>query len=136
MPTTLPWYNHCYAARFPVLLEGVGKLFSGTFDAIYSDTQTDTLAVFLSCTVLALVAALFFTLWHNTKKLGIFMVKFLVTSVVVLICLFLMALLLCLMVWVITRLLRFLFPQRFRSQAPTKKKKKKPSPAVTEEDEE
>jgi Na+-transporting methylmalonyl-CoA/oxaloacetate decarboxylase gamma subunit len=64
------------------------------------------------------------------------MVKFLVTSVVVLICLFLMALLLCLMVWVITRLLRFLFPQRFRSQAPTKKKKKKPSPVVTEEDEE
>lgn len=64
------------------------------------------------------------------------MVKFLVTSVVVLICLFLMSLLLCLMVWVITRLLRFLFPQRFRSQAPTKKKKKKPSPAVTEEDEE
>ena len=64
------------------------------------------------------------------------MVKFLVTSVVVLICLFLMALLLCLMVWVITRLLRYLFPQRFRSQAPTKKKKKKPSPAVTEEDEE
>lgn len=64
------------------------------------------------------------------------MVKFLVTSVVVLICLFLMALLLCLMIWVITRLLRFLFPQRFRSQAPAKKKKKKPSPAVTEEDEE
>lgn len=64
------------------------------------------------------------------------MIKFLVTSVVVLICLFLMALLLCLMVWVITRLLRFLFPQRFRSQAPAKKKKKKPSPAVTEEDEE
>ena len=64
------------------------------------------------------------------------MVKFLVTSVVVLICLFLMALLLCLIVWVITRLLRFLFPQRFRSQAPTKKKKKKPSPVVTEEDEE
>jgi Na+-transporting methylmalonyl-CoA/oxaloacetate decarboxylase gamma subunit len=64
------------------------------------------------------------------------MVKFLVTSVVVLICLFLMALLLCLMVWVITRLLRFLFPQRFRSQAPAKKKKKKSSPAVTEEDEE
>ena len=63
------------------------------------------------------------------------MVKFLVTSVVVLICLFLMALLLCLMVWVITRLLRFLFPQRFRpAQIPTKKKKS--SPAVTEEDEE
>ncbi|MFQ9445933.1 MAG: hypothetical protein ACLR01_15070 [Vescimonas sp.] len=54
------------------------------------------------------------------------MVKFLVTSVVVLICLFLMALLLCLMVWVITRLLRFLFPQRFRSQAPTKRKRRSP----------
>ena len=55
------------------------------------------------------------------------MVKFLVTSVVVLICLFLMALLLCLMVWVITRLLRFLFPA-LRSQAPTKKKKRSPRP--------
>lgn len=56
------------------------------------------------------------------------MVKFLVTSVVVLICLFLMALLLCLMVWVITRLLRFLFPQRFRSQAPAKKEKEEALP--------
>ena len=54
------------------------------------------------------------------------MVKFLVTSVVVLICLFLMALLLCLMVWVITRLLRFLFPQRFRSQAQPKRKRRSP----------
>lgn len=65
------------------------------------------------------------------------MVKFLVTSVVVLICLFLMALLLCLMVWVITRLLRFLFPQRFRSQVSVKKpnKKKKSVPARAEADE-
>lgn len=66
------------------------------------------------------------------------MIKFLVTAVIVLICLFLMALMLCLMVWVITRLLRFLFPQRFRpAQAPVKKpgKKKKPVPARAETDE-
>ena len=65
------------------------------------------------------------------------MVKFLVTAVIVLICLFLMALMLCLMTWVITRLLRFLFPQRFGSgKAPAKKaKKKKPAPIVVEEDE-
>lgn len=66
------------------------------------------------------------------------MIKFLVTAVIVLICLFLMALMLCLMTWVITRLLRFLFPQRFGSgKAPAKKpKKKKPAPVVVEEDEE
>lgn len=65
------------------------------------------------------------------------MIKFLVTAVIVLICLFLMALMLCLMTWVITRLLRFLFPQRFGSgKAPVKKpKKKKPAPVVVEEDE-
>ena len=40
------------------------------------------------------------------------MIKFLVTAVIVLICVFLMALMVCLMVWIITRLLRFLFPQR------------------------
>lgn len=49
------------------------------------------------------------------------MIKFLVTAVIVLICLFLMALMLCLMVWVITRLLRSLFPQRFR---PSDKRRK------------
>lgn len=65
------------------------------------------------------------------------MIKFLVTAVIVLICLFLMALMLCLMTWVITRLLRFLFPQRFGSgKAPAKKpKKKKPAPVIVEEDE-
>lgn len=63
------------------------------------------------------------------------MIKFLVTAVIVLICLFLMALMVCLMTWVITRLLRFLFPQRFRpAPAPAKKpKKKKPAPVVAEE---
>lgn len=65
------------------------------------------------------------------------MIKFLVTAVIVLICLFLMALMLCLMTWVITRLLRFLFPQRFGfGKAPAKKaKKKKPAPVIVEEDE-
>ncbi len=64
------------------------------------------------------------------------MIKFLVTAVIVLICLFLMALMLCLMTWVITRLLRFLFPQRFAPKASAKKpKKKKPAPVVVEEDE-
>ena len=65
------------------------------------------------------------------------MIKFLVTAVIVLICLFLMALMLCLMTWVITRLLRFLFPQRFGPKAPTTKKpkKKKPAPVIVEEDE-
>lgn len=51
------------------------------------------------------------------------MIKFLVTAVIVLICVFLMALMLCLMIWVITRLLRFLFPGRFRP-APAAPKKK------------
>ena len=66
------------------------------------------------------------------------MIKFLVTAVIVPICLFLMALMLCLMTWVITRLLRFLFPQRLGSgKAPAKKtKKKKPAPVIVEEDEE
>ena len=64
------------------------------------------------------------------------MIKFLVTAVIVLICLFLMALMVCLMTWVITRLLRFLFPQRFGPKAPApskKSKKKKPTPVAAEE---
>ena len=59
------------------------------------------------------------------------MIKFLVTAVIVLICVFLMALMVCLMVWIITRLLRFLFPQRFRPAAPTGKKKPKAKAAVS-----
>lgn len=74
------------------------------------------------------------------------MIKFLVTAVIVLICVFFMALMLCLMIWVITRLLRFLFPGRFRPvpSVPKKKKKnkviapksKKPRPVDPEELEE
>lgn len=64
------------------------------------------------------------------------MIKFLVTAVIVLICLFLMALMLCLMVWVVTRLLRFLFPQRFGfGKATPKKPKKKVKKVVVEDDE-
>ena len=59
------------------------------------------------------------------------MIKFLVTAVIVLICVFLMALMVCLMVWIITRLLRFLFPQRFCPAAPTGKKKPKTKAAVS-----
>ena len=74
------------------------------------------------------------------------MIKFLVTAVIVLICVFLMALMLCLMIWVITRLLRFLFPGRFRPVPSVPKKKmknkviapksKKPRPVDPEELEE
>lgn len=54
------------------------------------------------------------------------MIQFLVTAVIVVIGLFLLTLLLCLMIWVITKLLRFLFPQRFGSiKAPKEKKDKK-----------
>lgn len=53
------------------------------------------------------------------------MIKFLVTAVIVLICVFLMALMVCLMVWIITRLLRFLFPPALRlRQGPGQKGQK------------
>lgn len=42
------------------------------------------------------------------------MIKFLVTALIVIICVFFMALMLCVMVWAITRLLRFLFPPALR----------------------
>lgn len=63
------------------------------------------------------------------------MIKFLVTALIVIICVFFMALMLCVMVWAITRLLRFLFPQRFGSgKAPAKKPKKKVKKIVVEDD--
>lgn len=57
------------------------------------------------------------------------MIQFLVTAVIVVIGLFLLTLMLCLMIWVITKLLRFLFPQ-FRgaevsAKLPKEKKGKK-----------
>lgn len=55
------------------------------------------------------------------------MIKFLITALIVIVCVFFIAVLLCLMIWVITKLLRFLFPQRFGpgAAAPKKKPKKK-----------
>lgn len=71
------------------------------------------------------------------------MIKFLVTAAIVLICLFILVLVFCLMVWVVTRLLRWLFPQRFDSKTvpvkkPAAKKKpnyKKPRPEPEEDEE-
>lgn len=65
------------------------------------------------------------------------MIKFLVTALIVIVCVFVMALMLCVMVWAVTRLLRFLFPQRFGpGKAAPKKPKKKVKKIVEEDDEE
>lgn len=53
------------------------------------------------------------------------MIKFLVTAAIVLVCVFILVLVLCLMIWVVTRLLRWLFPQRFGGKAASVKKPKK-----------
>ena len=55
------------------------------------------------------------------------MIQFLVTAVIVVIGVFLLVLMISLMVWVVTKLLRFLFPQ-LRGQIPAVKapKEKKP----------
>ena len=45
------------------------------------------------------------------------MIKFLVTAAIVLICLFILVLVSCLMVWVVMRLLRGLFPDKFKGKA-------------------
>ena len=50
------------------------------------------------------------------------MIKFLVTAAIVLVCLFILVLVSCLMVWVVMRLLRWLFPRRFGSKAAPVKK--------------
>ena len=51
------------------------------------------------------------------------MIKFLVTAAIVLVCLFVLVLMCCLMVWVVARLLSFLFPQRFGGKTMPKVKK-------------
>lgn len=58
------------------------------------------------------------------------MIKFLVTAAIVLVCVFILVLVLCLMIWVVTRLLRWLFPQRFGVKAASVKKPKKVKKAV------
>ncbi|MEF2588331.1 MAG: hypothetical protein U0M81_00040 [Oscillospiraceae bacterium] len=45
------------------------------------------------------------------------MIKFLVTAAIVLVCLFILVLVSCLMVWVVMRLLRWLFPDKFKGKA-------------------
>ena len=65
------------------------------------------------------------------------MLKILVTGAVYMVCLFILVLVSCLMIWVITRLLRWLFPQRFGPKArPTAKKPKKVKKVVRVEDDE
>ena len=64
------------------------------------------------------------------------MLKVLVTCAVYMVCLFILVLVLCLMVWVIIRLLRWLFPQRFGPKARPVKKPKKVKKIVEEDDDE
>lgn len=64
------------------------------------------------------------------------MLKFLVTGAVYMVCLFILVLACCLMIWVITRLLRWLFPQRFGLKAKPVKKPKKVKKVVRVEDDE
>lgn len=64
------------------------------------------------------------------------MIKFLVTAAIVLVCLFILVLVSCLMVWVVMRLLRWLFPQRFGGKAAPMKKPKKVKKVITEDEDE
>lgn len=65
------------------------------------------------------------------------MLKILVTGAVYMVCLFILVLVSCLMIWVITRLLRWLFPQRFGPKSrPVAKKPKKVKKVVRVEDDE
>lgn len=68
MTVTNPWYHQQYAARAGVLFEGAARLFGSTTNAIYTDTQTDVFAVFMSFLVFGLVAALLLYFYHNSKK--------------------------------------------------------------------
>ncbi len=62
------------------------------------------------------------------------MIKFLVTAAIVLVCLFILVLVSCLMVWVVARLLRWLFPQRFGSKTVPVKKPKKIKKVIAEDE--
>nr|DAX03070.1 MAG TPA: hypothetical protein [Inoviridae sp.] len=64
------------------------------------------------------------------------MIKFLVTAAIVLVCLFILVLVSCLMVWVVARLLRWLFPQRFGGKAAPMKKPKKIKKVIAEDEDE
>lgn len=64
------------------------------------------------------------------------MIKFLVTAAIVLVCLFILVLVSCLMVWVVMRLLRWLFPQCFSGKAVPVKKPKKIKKVIAEDEDE
>lgn len=64
------------------------------------------------------------------------MIKFLVTAAIVLVCLFILVLVSCLMVWVVMRLLRWLFPRRFGGKAAPMKKPKKIKKVIAEDEDE
>ena len=64
------------------------------------------------------------------------MIKFLVTAAIVLVFLFILVLVSCLMVWVVMRLLRWLFPQRFGGKAAPMKKPKKIKKVIAEDEDE
>ena len=64
------------------------------------------------------------------------MIKFLVTAAIVLVCLFILVLVSCLMVLVVMRLLRWLFPQRFGGKAAPMKKPKKIKKVIAEDEDE
>ena len=64
------------------------------------------------------------------------MLKILVTGAVYMVCLFILVLVSCLMIWVITRLLRWLFPQRFGGKAAPMKKPKKIKKVIAEDEDE
>ena len=64
------------------------------------------------------------------------MIKFLVTAAIVLGCLFILVRVSCLMVWVVMRLLRWLFPQRFGGKAAPMKKPKKIKKVIAEDEDE
>lgn len=65
----MPWYaGTTNAVNFGFLFRKVGAMFTDTVDSVYSYEQTDVLAVFFSAVIFAVVAAVFFYFWRNTKK--------------------------------------------------------------------
>lgn len=64
--------------------------------------------------------------WNEKVVREVFnMIQFLVTAVIVVIFLFILVVVLALMTWIVTRLLRFLFPQKFAQAAKAMQGKKK-----------
>lgn len=65
----MSWYNGTTnVVNFGFLFKTVGAMFTDTMDSVYSYEQSDVLAVFFSAVIFAVVAAVFFYFWRNTKK--------------------------------------------------------------------